>query len=87
MHVSLSDTAVLCAPSGGPCPPEAQGLYSQNGPNGIEYIDGRLIVAVSPDRLVAIDLNNASFPSVIAQFPEDGVQGCDGTFSELFGKE
>lgn len=49
-----------------------------NGPNGIEYVNGKLLVAVSPDRLVTIDLTNTSFPAIVGQFPADGIQGCDG---------
>ena len=78
VSVVSDDITYLCNENSGVCPPEEQQLYSTNGPNGIEYVNGRLIVAVSADRMVWIDLANTSYPEIISQFPADGVQGCDG---------
>jgi hypothetical protein len=79
--VIADDVNFLCVDSAtDPCPPENQALYATNGPNGIEYRDGKLIVAVSPSRIVTVNLLNESSLAVVSQYPSDGIQGCDGTF-------
>jgi hypothetical protein len=84
VSVVSNDITYLCNENSGVCPPDTQDVYSSNGPNGIEYVDGRLIVAVSGSRMVMLDLANATAaPTIIAQFPADGIQGCDGELIAL----
>jgi hypothetical protein len=75
--VLTSDEALLCNPQSGSCPPEAESLYSTNGPNGIEFDGNYLIVAISTNRVVRVDkVTGAAL--VIEQFPPDAIQGADG---------
>ena len=77
--VIADDVNFLCVDSiTDPCPPGTQTMYATNGPNGIEYRDGKLIVAVSPNRIVTVNLANESSLAVVSQYPSDGIQGCDG---------
>lgn len=80
VSVVSDDIALLCNEYSGPCPPNEQSSTISNGPNGIEFVDGNLIVAVSSNRMVKLDLVNVSDSAVIAQFPQDGIQGCDGNY-------
>jgi hypothetical protein len=81
VSVAYSDTDYLCNPSGSTCPPSPDNDYPLNGPNGIEYIDGALLVGISPNRLVKIDLSVSPLDnaySIVTQTPSDGLQGIDG---------
>lgn len=76
VSVIADEISALCDQATGTCNP-ADG-FDFNGPNGIEYVNGKLIVSVSGTKIISIDLQNASAIAVVAQFPQDGVQGCDG---------
>lgn len=77
VSVAYSDTSYLCV--GSECPPSAGNDYALNGPNGIEFINNNLIVAVSPSRIVKINLADDSYTTVM-QIPSDGIQGADGMY-------
>ena len=78
ISVAYNDTSYLCNTDGGSsCPPAASNDYPLNGPNGIEYLDDTLLVAVSPTRLVKIDMATGDYTTV-TQVPEGSIQGADG---------
>jgi hypothetical protein len=92
VSVIAKDPSYLCVDSASdPCPPyavdETQQPIALNGPNGIEYFEGKLIVAVSPTRMVSINLVSSNTMSVISQLPVDGIQGCDGIIFNNDGSE
>jgi hypothetical protein len=78
VSVLVRNDSVLCNSASGPCPPEVQEQFSANGPNGIEFVNNKLIVAVSSNRIVTVDLSNGNALFIVSQFPSDGIQGADG---------
>lgn len=82
VSVFASDTTYLCNPNSGSCPPTEDTTFSSNGPNGIEYVNGNLIVGVQSDRMVRIVVSTAAL-STIAITPAGAVQQPDGKLRDL----